>query len=279
MKILVANVSTAPKGDPFITEHLVPAYRENMAKVALPDTELVFRFPEWGVVGLQGNFYHSIQALAEPLLFHMCKDAEAEGFDAVLITCFADSFLEHLRQFINIPVVGIGESSYLLAAQLGKRFGVVTISEHNIFETHRKIEEYGLSHLCAGVIPTAEEPAEQPLAVIDSRRCIETFQDAARRLIAQGAEVIIPGCGLMTPAVRLARGCEAQYPGGVTQVDGAAVLDVLAAGVLDAEKLVRLKRAGSAWIARNGWYAMPDQAALASGQKCIPNPGITFWDI
>lgn len=279
MKILVANVSTAPKGDPFIVEHLVPAWRENMEKVALQDTELVFRFPEWGVKGLEGNFFHSIQALAESLLFYMCKDAEAEGFDAVLITCFADSFMEHLRQFINIPVVGIGESSYLLAAQLGKRFGVVTISEHNVFETQRKIEEYGLTHLCAGIIPTAEDPAEQPLAVLDSKRCIETFHDAARQLISKGAEVIIPGCGLMAPGIRLARGCEAQYPGGVTQVDGAAVLDVLAAGVLDAEKLVRLKRAGSAWVARNGWYARPDQAALTSGQKCLSNPGITFWDI
>lgn len=279
MKILVANVSTAPKGDPFITEHLVPAWYENIKNIALPDTELVFRFPEWGVVGLEGNFFHSIQALAEPLLFHMCKDAEAEGFDAVLITCFADSYMEHLRQFINIPVVGIGESSYLLAAQMGKRFGVVTISQHNILETQRKIEEYGLSHLCVGVVPTAEEPEEQPMAVIDSKRCIEAFRDAAHQLIAKGAEVIIPGCGLMTPGVRLARGCENQYPGGVTQVDGAAVLDVLAAGVLDAEKLVRLKQAGSAWIARNGWYAMPDQAALVSGQNCFPNPGINFWDI
>lgn len=279
MKILVANVSTAEKNDPFIVEHLVPVWRANMKKVALPDTELVFRFPEWGVVGLEGNFYHGMQMLTDSVIYHMCKNAEEEGFDAVLVTCFADAFLEPLRQFLEVPVASIGESSCHLAAKMGKRFGIVTISPHNVYETERMMEEYGLAGLCAGIIPTEELPQEQPLALVNARHCIEAFEKSAKALICRGAEVIIPGCGLMTPGLRMAPGCEEQYPEGVTEVEGAAVLDVMAAGILDAENLVRLKRAGSAWIARNGWYAKPSDSVIETNLHCFTDGRVKFWDV
>ena len=279
MKILLANVSTAPENEPFITDVLVPVWTRNLKKTASPDTEFVFRFPEWGIEGIEGNFFHSIQAVGDQLLFHMCKDAEDEGFDAVIITCFADPFLEHLRQFLNIPVVGIGESAFSLAAKMGRRFGVVTISPYNVFETWQKIEEYGLKEKCAGVVSTRETPEEQPAALVNANTCIKSFSVCGRELIKLGAEVLIPGCGLMAPGVRLAPGCEKEYPDGFMELDGAAVVDVFGAAVLDAEGFIRLKNSGAGWIGRNGWYARPTAGALKSGKMCFYDERMKFWDI
>lgn len=50
---------------------------------------------------------------------------------------------------------------------------------------------------------------------------------SARELIADGAELLIPGCGLLFPALRLAPGAEKEYPHGLTEVDGVPVVDVM----------------------------------------------------
>lgn len=275
MKILLANVSTAPKGDPFIREVLVPIWARNLRLTASPDTELVFRFPEWGIIGMEGIFFHSLQTLADQLLFYMCRDAQQEGFDAVMITCFADPYLDQLRQFLDIPVVSIGEASYTAAARMGKRFGVVTISKDNVYETEQKLHEYGLLSRCAGVIPTTETAEEQPAALVDAHRCMEAFAESGRTLIGKGAEALIPGCGLMAPALRLGPGC----PAGMTELDGVAVVDVFSAAMQEVESLVRIKTAGSAWISRSGRYRRPTEAALISGQMCLTDDRMSFWDI
>ena len=53
--------------------------------------------------------------------------AEADGCDAFLIGHFQDSGLHEARSAVEIPVLGLGETSMLHACTLGQRIGLVTI--------------------------------------------------------------------------------------------------------------------------------------------------------
>jgi Asp/Glu/hydantoin racemase len=282
MKIMLANVAVAVEGTPsaaFVKEVLVPAWRRNFDLVRNPDTQITARFPKWGITGLDGFFYNFLDSLNAQSVFHAAVQAEQEGFDAVLITCFGDPLLYPIRQALTIPVVSLGESSLLLAAMMGSKFGIVTISTYNIFEQEHLIAKYGLAHRYAGSRPNPEAAEEQPLALVDSRKAIAAFKSVARELIANGAEIIIPGCGLLSPALRLAPGAEGEYPHGLTEVDGVPVMDVMAASLKMAETLVALKKSGSAWISRKGLFAQATQAALASGHMVLKDNRMTYWDL
>jgi Asp/Glu/hydantoin racemase len=282
MKILVANVAVAEKESEtgqFLRNVLVPLWRRNMDLVRQPATEFTFRFPAWGVTGLDGFFYSYIDQLNARSVFHAVVHAEQEGFDAVLVTCFGDPMLWAIRQALNIPVVGLGESSMLLAAMMGHKFGVVTVSPYNVFEMEHTIEKYGLTNRYAGAAANPEGGDRQVEAVVDAGPAVAAFKTAAAPLIERGAEVIIPGCGLLSPALRLVPGVEDQYPDGFTEVNGAAVMDVMGCAVKMAETLVGLKRSGSSWISRKGLYAQATALAIEAGKMVLEEKNIEFWDI
>ncbi len=279
---MLANVAVAEErgeGAQFVKNVLVPAWRRNFDLVKQKDTEIVARFPRWGVTGLNGFSYSFLDALNAQSVLHAAMRSEQDGFDAVLITCFGDPLLYQIRQAVNIPVVGLGESSVFLAAMMGHRFGIVTISPYVIFEQEHVIARYGLEHRYAGCRPNPEPADEQPLALLDARRAIEAFKKAARELIAEGAEIVIPGCGLLSPALRLAPGAEAEYPAGLTEVDGVPVMDVMGAALKMAETMVAMKRAGSPWISRKGLFARATGQALAEGAMVLKDERMSYWDV
>jgi allantoin racemase len=282
MKILLVNVAVAEEGSEasqFVEKVLVPMWRRNLDLVKQQDTELTFRFPRWGITGLDGFFYSYMDMLNAKSVFHAVVQAEKEGFDAVMITCFGDPMLWAIRQAVDIPVVSLGESSMLLAAMMGHKFGVVTVSPYNIYEIEHTIDKYGLKERYAGAQPNPESGEEQAAALIDAHHAIGSFKKAAKKLIAAGAEVLIPGCGLMSPALRLAPGAEEEYPNGLTEVDDVPVADVMGETIKMAETMITLKRAGSCWISRKGLYAQATPRAKEFGQMVLQDDGPGFWDI
>lgn len=278
MKLCLANVAAGSKDNEFV-ERLVSIWKSNFSLSKQKDTEIVSRFSPWGVIGMEGFFYHNIDTLNAQVVYHSAISAESDGFDGILITCFGDPMLHQIRQAVNIPVVSIGEASLLMAASMGYKFGVVTISKHNILETKHTIAQYGLHDRLANVRAIPETPMEQGGAIFDATHSIEAFKQVARDLINDGAEIIIPGCGLMSPSLRLAPGAEQQYPNGLTEVDGAAVLDIMSCGIKMLESMVSLKRGGSSWISRKDMYAQPTTEALESGKIVLQDDRMTFWDV
>jgi allantoin racemase len=281
MRILVANVAACEEDSEegrFFKTVAVDRWRQHFDLVKQPDTELVFRFPRRGLAGLEGEMYSYLHHLAAAEIFYAVVQAERDGFDGALIACFHDPMLWDVRQAVDIPVVGFGESSLVLAAMMGRRFGVVTISPYTVHDTEENIAKYGLMDRCAGVRCTFEPGSEQEKAMVDARQAIEVFKAVARELIAQGAEVIIPGCGLLSSALRTASKAEVEYPYGVTEVDGVPVADVYGNAIKSVETLVTLKKAGSCWISRKGLYAMASPAAVAVGQTVLDYAGPGFWD-
>lgn len=281
MRILVANVAAGEEDSAdgrFFKTVAVELWHRSFDPVKQPDTELVFRFPRRGLMALEGEMYSYLHHLAAGEIFHAVVQAERDGFDGALIACFHDPMLWDVRQAVNIPVVGFGESSLVLATMMGRKFGVVTISPYSVHDTEENIVKYGLMDRCAGVRCISEPGREQEKAMVDARGAIEVFKTAARELIADGAEVIIPGCGLLSPALRFAPGAEAEYPDGLTEVDGVPIADVYGNAIKCVETLVSLKKAGSCWISRKGLYAPASPAAVECSRTVLDYNGPGFWD-
>ena len=150
----------------------------------------------------------------------MIMQAEREGFDGAIIACYHDPSLMAARQAVDIPVVGFGESSMLLALTMGRKFGLFCPSPLGVPDFEDRVAQYGLKDRCVGVVPGYLPAAEQEAAMVDAHAAIEEFTAVARELISRGAEVIIPGCGLIAPCVRFAPGCALENPNGVTEIDG-----------------------------------------------------------
>lgn len=277
MKICLANVAVGHKGEPFV-ERLVEIWRQNFDLAKQKDTEITSRFSTWGIQGMDGFFFHNIDTLNAQAVYHSAVSAEKDGFDAVLITCFGDPMLHQIRQAVDIPVVSIGESALLMAAMMGERFGIVHISDYNILETRHTIARYGLSGRLANIRAIQETPREQGGAIFNAAHAIDSFRKVARELIADGAEVLIPACGLMSPALRLAPGVEMEFPHGLSEVDGVPVLDVLSCGIKMAEALATLKMQGSSWISRKNLYVRPTPEGLESGRMVLRDDRMNFWD-
>lgn len=182
--------------------------------------------------------------------------AEADGCDVFLIGHFQDSGLHEARSAVNIPVLGLGETTMLHACTLGQLIGLVTIDPIFIPWHQEQVARYGLRERIAGVtamgrltVPDYVEACADDEAF---RRVYEEFEHAARPLIAQGAEVLIPAGGL--PALVLSR-----RPG--LNIEGAVVLNGVPVLAKHAEAAINLARHGLPTASRRSTFALPTDRA------------------
>ena len=122
---------------------------------------------------------------------------EEHNYDAFVVACFsAHPAVTAGKEAITKPVIGIFESSCLLACLLGSRFGIVTTSARWEPLLEEGVRQIGLESRCAGVISSG-------LSVLDleekSAQEVENMLLQAGQSIVQerGAEVICLGCAGM----------------------------------------------------------------------------------
>jgi allantoin racemase len=209
-------------------------------------------------------------------MFYQIIQAEKDGFDAALITCFHDApTLKAVRPLVSIPVVGMAESSLLMATLTGRKFGFIGISsnpdqkEPRMKEMEHWVAEYDLNKRYAGDKSGRGSGREMEMALTDASHILESCKKAARELIANGAELILPTCGLLPSILRLAPGAEKEYPNGLTEVDGVPIMNSLANALKMAEMLVESENAGFRPIKRKRV-----RAKSASGAS----DSTGFWD-
>lgn len=180
--------------------------------------------------------------------------AEADGCEAFLIGHFQDSGLHEARSAVDIPVLGLGETSMLHACTLGQRIGLVTIDPIFIAWHQEQIARYGLRERVIGVTAMtrlAVEDYVRACADDDAFSLVfEQFERAAEPLLAAGAEVLIPAGGL--PALVLSR-----RPG--LAVEGAAVLNPVPVLAKHGEAAVALRRLGLPVASRRGAFALASE--------------------
>lgn len=189
---------------------------------------------------------------AREMICHAVQ-AERDGYDAFVVGHFQDAGLYEARAVVDIPVIGLGESSMLYACQLGQRSGVVTINPKYISWLKQQIVKYGLSERVTGVHAMTFQPGQIMEAFGSDEkldRVVSLFAEQAEPLVEQGVDVLIPGGGIPMLLFSALQN---------HTVDGAPVLNGIPIAVKMAEMSVKLKRTTGLGVSRVSDFVMPPE--------------------
>lgn len=230
----------------------LPAYEERMRShirnVVRADTEVVLHGMLPGTY--PGNYPGTDIAFRFMYTMHSTQwavhalNAESQGFDAFAMCTLPDPMLAEVRTLVDIPVAGCGESCFHLATMYGSRFGVLLFIDRMATRYLQQVEGMGLSRHCIGVEPVGFRFDDVLAAFDNPGEVIDRFHIAARRLIAAGADVIIPG----EVPLNLLLASE-----GVSRIDDVPLIDSLAVTLKMAEMMVDLKASTGLAPSRQGW--------------------------
>lgn len=231
----------------------LPAYaarlQEHFRKVARPDTEVVLHgmhphtyrthYPGTDIRHGYFQYLHGQQFVLGAIA------AEEAGFDAYAIMTIPEPALREARSVVDIPVVGYGESAMLTARMLGERMGVLLFIEEMAPIVAENAARIGLSGKFGGARFVGFTFDEVLKAYDEPGSVLERFQAAARAMIRDGVDVIIPGEAPL---------CALLLQHGLNRVDGAPVVDALGATIKMAEAMVDLRRSSGLAPARRGYF-------------------------
>jgi allantoin racemase len=184
-------------------------------------------------------------------------EAEKQGFAAMAITHFQDAGLAEVKSVVDIPVLGLGETTLFHACTLGRKLGLVTINPVFVPWHEDQVIRYGLQQRVVGVRAVqatvadfidsfASDAAKAKLAPKWEREC--------RILLDAGADVIVPAGGLPMMLFGAERGAN---------IDGAPIVNGITLIAKSAEMAIRLRRdAGMASVSRRSNYVKPPEKAL-----------------
>jgi allantoin racemase len=145
----------------------------------------------------------------------------AQEADAIVIACFDDTGLAMARQAATCPVLGIGQSAYLMAQILGQRFSVVTSVEVSVPVIRSNIQASGFGASCVSVRASGLPVLEIERASTATReRLADAIRDTAH---TDGAGLIVLGCAGMA-ALR----ADLAHRSQTTLIDGVTASAVLA---------------------------------------------------
>jgi Asp/Glu/hydantoin racemase len=259
----------------FVDFNKVPIYRKSFE---LHLSQVIDKQAEVTIHGLLPGTYGAgmtpIDALRHPyveklLASQICEaalTAEHNRYDAVAVNCFFDPALREARSIVDIPVVSLFETCMLTAFSLGNAVGMLALNEDQC-EKHRElIAQYDMGNRFVGTLPVnppideymLEGPPEATGAIS------EGTLKACHALIERGADVIIPGDGVLNDFIWRR---QLAVPG-VVLMDAAAVL------IHHACYLAGLRRDVGITVSRRNHYAQPTPAKLEhirsfTGQRTI----------
>ncbi len=228
MRLLLLNPNTS--------DSLTSLMMDSASKMASPGIEIIATTASVGFPYISSRAEAEISAtqVLETIAEHH-KDV-----DAVIIAAFGDPGLIGARQLFDIPVVGVAEAAMLTACALGHRFSIVTFSSNLADWYCDGVQRAGLESRFAGIRTPSEgfqsidrvqeELGETLIGLVEEAVCLD------------GADVAVLGGA---PLAGLAANVSDRLP--------IPIVDPVAAGVLFAESLVRIRPG----IARAGGFARP----------------------
>jgi len=234
--------------------------------IARHDTEIVAKLPSVGMTNPDHIIYPGIRAINDNSgLVQSMVEAENEGADAIVVNCWFDPGVETTKQVIDIPVVGVCETSLHLASTMGSQLAVITSQPEFIPTMEEQIYHYRMTPRAI----TQKPVRATELGIVAEFEAIlngnyapicQDFIAIADGCIADGAEVIICGCALLAPLLTL---------GGLNEVKGVPVINPVSVGIKWAEMLVDLKKLGLPTISRKGINLAPAPGVAEALLKAI----------
>jgi allantoin racemase len=206
---------------------------DHLNSVKRPDTVIDINGVDNGSMDLHYNAVVAMNSFAPGGVLNKIMQASDKGYDAVAIGCFLDPAMVEAREVVKIPVFGLGETSMLVACMYGHRFSGVAFHSKQAQYYDRKAFEYGLSSRHVAFGDLGIDFTEVQKAFTDPGQMTERFIKESRRLVSQGAEVILAACATVNAIIRREK---------IKEVDGAVVLDCNAVLLKVTEGMADLSR-------------------------------------
>jgi len=158
-----------------------------------PGVTVEARRPEGGPGSIESMWE---EYLLVPGQMELAIELEREGFDAIVPGCFGDPGIDGMRELVSIPVVGPGASAMLVAANLGHRFGIVTVLESVV----RPLENLATLTGVAGKLASVRQIGVPVLELNrDPDATFARLVEVSRRSIEDDrADVLVLGCGTLS---------------------------------------------------------------------------------
>jgi Asp/Glu/hydantoin racemase len=216
--------------------------------------------------GLPVGTYHGravSRAVGNAFVYHRILDrmidqaiaADRQGYDGFVIGSFSEPFLTEIRSAVDIPVTSVLETTLLVGCSLGTKLAFITTSP-NVDEMVRKAVAYHKMEARVAAVLSVEPALEGPVlhgAFDNPAPVLASFERAAERAIASGADVIIPAEGIIAIIVT---------EQGLTRFKDAPVIDVFSLTWRYAMMLADLKAKTGLGITRRGRFARPDMELI-----------------
>lgn len=232
----------------------VKALQAHAAAVCSEGVEVHFKgLPEkWFARHMPGEIFKYVYAkhVIQNEVIDVCRAAQKDGYDAIILGSFAASFLTEIRAACSVPVTSMAESVLQVSGSLAESMAVVCLAPAQIPRVQQTLERHANMRRIRCV-----EALQQPLhegtldkVFAEPQPVVAEFEAVARRAVAAGCDAVIPAEGVLS---------ELLFANGVRTVDGAAIVDVVGVGVLYTEMLVNLQRRAGLGVGRRWTYALP----------------------
>jgi len=183
--VKIAYVGAAPKS----TEE-VERRRSLLQGWSAPDTTIQMVYAKEGPASVESMYeeYLAISGYAKSMV-----RLECEGFDAAIVGCAGDPGIDAYRELCtDMLVIGPGMSSFHAAAQLGRKFTLLTVADSMIASSYELIQKSGLASKIASVravnIPVLD-------LAVNREETLEKLVRIGREAIHEDhADVLVLGC-------------------------------------------------------------------------------------
>jgi allantoin racemase len=237
MNILFQNISTEMIPGIPDAEKMWHGIGNHIRSLTMPDTVVDFSYLSQASYFVASKYMEMLNSVY--ILDSLIRKVGTGYYDAAVIGCFNDPGLWEARESLDIPVIGVGESSMHIACMLGRNFGVVTVRKKLIPVVEDNIRRYGLESRLIRQNPIRSCELDEklyPAMFSDPANvAVPPFEVEAKKLVDDGAEVVVVGCASLGPALSLA---------GYRMVSGTRVpvIDATAVAVKVAEVLGQIRK-------------------------------------
>jgi Asp/Glu/hydantoin racemase len=178
---------------PEIKASIENIFVRNAEKLKEADTTLDYFLLKRGFTNIDAFTWESLNLWNSFELFETVRGLSGKGYDGVVLHCYLDPFLYSLRQMMDIPVVGVVQSSLIFANLMGGKTGIVTFARKAIPMLEELLVKYNCRERVVAIESTESRSADFYASFVNAHELIESFKREARKCIAAGAEVLVPG--------------------------------------------------------------------------------------
>ncbi|MFC1966738.1 aspartate/glutamate racemase family protein [Chloroflexota bacterium] len=251
VKVCYVNITAEEVSGPFLS-----VLDKLFQKAARPDTQVDVKCVKPGLNRSPYISYAYLQFLNKGSIIERIIEAEREGYDAAMVGCFLDPGVREARSIVNIPVIGLGESTIHFACQLGHRLAIIAPGERRLIpEYEDNLALYGVKErTIVNPIRMVNLERRTWLEGIDNPNLVASaVLEKARECASDGAEVVVVGCNALGPFCTLS---------GLVEIEErhVPIVDCTSIALKMAETIVDIhSRLGLPFISRASKYALPEE--------------------